>query len=82
MSKRPAPLPIGRTARIAYEIDAMRQACCRAAAVTMNRGPLDEEELEECARLDDALAAAQRILKTTVRDVMMMRLARRSQGMH
>jgi hypothetical protein len=39
---------------------------------------LDEEELEECARLDDALAQAQRILKITVRGLVFSRLRRRS----
>jgi hypothetical protein len=39
---------------------------------------LNEEELEECAELDDALAAAQRLLKATVADVMISRLKRRS----
>ncbi len=77
-TKRNAALPIGRTARIAYEIDAMRAACSRAAQIIANKKPLDENELEECARLDDALARAHRILKRTVRNVMLSRLNRRS----
>jgi hypothetical protein len=73
-------LPIGRAARIAYEIDTLRQACCTAAQTLMNEKALDETELEECARLDDALAQAQRLLKRTVRTVMIARLSRRSRA--
>ncbi len=79
-SKRHVTLPIGRTARIAYEIDAMRLACSKAAQTIVNRKSFDETELEECARLDDALAQAHRLLKTTVRSVMIARLSRRSRA--
>jgi len=77
-SKRHAALPIGRTARIAYEIDAMRAACSKAAQTLMSKKTLDEVELEECARLDDALGHAHRVLKCAVRNVMLSRLNRRS----
>lgn len=80
-SKRHPTLPIGRTAKIAYEIDALRLACSKAAQILVAQKPLDELELEECARLDDALAQAQRRLKQTVREIMLSRLNRRSQAM-
>ena len=80
-SKRHATLPIGRTARIAYEIDGLRLACSKAAQVLVARKAIDELELEECACLDDALAQAQRLLKRTVRNIMLSRLNRRSQTM-
>ncbi len=79
-TKRQTALPIGRTARIAYEIDAMRAACCRAASVLASKDPVDEAELEECACLDEALAKAHRLLKATVRNVMITRLNRRSRA--
>ncbi|HWH69684.1 MAG TPA: hypothetical protein VNT26_09885 [Candidatus Sulfotelmatobacter sp.] len=79
-TKRHAALPIGRTARLAYEIDAMRAACSKAAQVLMSKKPLDEAELEECAYLDDALAKAHLLLKSTVRTVMISRLSRRSRA--
>ena len=79
-SKSHVTLPIGRAARIAYEIDALRQACCSAAQTVMEQKTLDTTELEECARLDDALAQAQRLLKRTVRSVMMARLNRRARA--
>jgi hypothetical protein len=80
MKRRHATLPIGRTARLVYEIDNLRAACSQAASVLANQKDLDEEELEECARLDDALALAQRYLKCSVRDIMISRLKRRSQA--
>ena len=79
-NKTKAMLPIGRTARLACQIDAMRAGCCKAAEILSNRKPLDESELEECARLDDALAEAQRLLKSTVGGIIMSRLKRRSRA--
>ena len=77
-SKRQVTLPIGRTARAAFQLEALREACSRAAQDLVQQDPLAEEELEECARLDDALAYAQRILKSTVRNLVLSRLRRRS----
>jgi hypothetical protein len=71
-------LPIGRTARIACQLEVLRTECCRAAEVLVNERALDEYELEECARLDDALAQAQRQLKGTVARIILSRLRRRS----
>jgi len=56
----------------------MRAECCAAARLLADETPLNEEELEECAVLDDALAQAQRLLKSTVAGVMISRLKRRS----
>jgi hypothetical protein len=78
--KRHEGLPIGRTARIAYEIDAMRAACSKTAQALLAKDPPDEAELEECARLDEGLAQAYRMLKATVRNVMISRLNRRSRA--
>ena len=77
-TKSHAALPIGRTARIAYDMDVLRAACSKAANVLVKKPALDEEELEECAHLDDALAEAQRVLKSAVRNVMLSRLSRNS----
>ena len=46
----------------------------------MRQKVLDEAELEECARLDDALARASRILRGNVRNIMLTRLNRRSRA--
>ena len=82
MSKRKSKieLPIGRAAILAFQIEALRDVCCVAAEVLTSRKTLDEEELEDCARLDDALAAAHRILKVTVAEITLARLHRRNQA--
>jgi len=77
-TKRYESLPIGRAARIAFEIDTVRAGCSKAARMLTTRQPLQEAELEECARLDDALAHAHRILKAAVRNIMLSRIKRRS----
>ena len=73
-------LPIGRTARLACQIDAMRAECCKAAETLAGEQVLNETELEECARLDDALAQAHNLLKRTVARIIMSRLRRRSRA--
>ena len=78
LNKSKVILPIGRTAQVAFQIEAMRAECCAAAHLLVNEAPLNEAELEECARLDDALAKAQILLKSTVAGVMISRLKRRS----
>jgi hypothetical protein len=79
-TNRITALPIGRTARLAFEIETLRAGCCQAASALMKKKTLNEQDLEDCARLDDALACAQRILKSTVRNVMLSRLSRRSRA--
>ena len=63
---------------MAYELDSLRSACSRAAAVLVNKEAIDDAELEECAQLDDAISHAQRVLKAAVRNVMLARLTRHS----
>jgi len=79
-TKSHAALPIGRTAKTAYELDVLRAACSNAASSLLRNNPVNEAELEECARLDDALAEAQRTLKAAVRNVMLSRLSRNSRA--
>ena|SRR5579872_3860720 len=79
-TKSHASLPIGRTARLVYDLDALRAACSKAAGTLVKRRTFDEDELEECAQLDDALAEAQRVLKSAVRNVMLSRLSRNSRA--
>lgn len=78
--KNKVRLPIGRTARLGMLIEAMRGECCAAAAKLMKQRHPDLAELEECARLDDALRQAHRLLKSTVTRVTLERLKRRSQA--
>ena len=79
-TKSHTSLPIGRTARVAYELDSLRAACSKAAHILVNKASVNETELEECAQLDDALAQAQRVLKAAVRNVMLSRLSRNSRA--
>lgn len=76
--KQKISLPIGRTALLAFQINSLRDECCEAAEKILRQKPFNEVELDECARLDDALAEAQRILKAVVARIAYSRLKRRS----
>lgn len=78
--KQKISLPIGRTALLAFQINSLRDECCEAADKLLRQKSLDEAELDECARLDDALAEAQRVLKGAVTQISLSRLKRRSQA--
>ncbi|HHY84928.1 MAG TPA: hypothetical protein GYA07_05270 [Verrucomicrobia bacterium] len=71
-------LPIGRTARIACQLEALRAECCKAGFILAQQKPLNEPELEDCARLDDALAEAHRLLRSIVGRIIISRLRRRT----
>jgi hypothetical protein len=73
-------LPLGRAGLLAYQLNALRDECCLAADKMLKQKKFDEAELEECARLDDALAEAQRVLKSAVMRVTYSRLKRRSRA--
>jgi hypothetical protein len=73
-------MPIGRTALMAFQINSLRDECCEAAEKLLKQKPVNEAELDECARLDDALAEAQRMLKSAVARIAYSRLKRRSQA--
>ena len=73
-------LPVGRTALLAFQLNSLRDECCEAADKILRQIPLNEAELDECARLDDALAEAQRVLRVTVSRIAYSRLKRRSQS--
>lgn len=76
--KRSHGLPIGRAAKLAFDLDEARAACCQVAAEILSKKAVDQVELEECTRLDDALSQAHRVLKSTIRNIMLSRLTRRS----
>jgi hypothetical protein len=78
--KEKISLPIGRTALLAFQMNSLRDECCEAAEKFLRQQPVNEAELEECARLDDALAEAQRVLKAAVGRIALSRLKRRSQN--
>ncbi len=76
--KSKVTLPLGRTGLLAFQINLLREECCKAADKLVQEKTIDEHELEECARLDDALAEAQRVLKSAVARIAYSRLKRRS----
>jgi hypothetical protein len=63
---QPVTLPLEYAAQIAFELDSMRRECGELASSLMARTPLNEHGLDECARLDDALAQAHWILRKAV----------------
>ena len=65
---------------LAFQINSLRDECCGAAERILRQTPVNEVELDECARLEDALADAQRILKSAVARIAFSRLRRRSQA--
>jgi hypothetical protein len=77
-TQRDVKLPIGRTAKLVFDIDVLREECSRAAQVMLSQNPMDSIEFEECARLDDALAQAQNGLKQNLRRIMLSRIRRHS----
>lgn len=74
--KRKVELPLGRAAMLAFQLEVLREQCCEAAAFIVQRKNYDQEALEECARLDDALATAHRILRYNVAGITLARLRR------
>jgi len=80
IKKAKITLPLGRAGLLAVQINSLRAECCEAAEKMLRQKNFDAAELEECARLDDALAEAQRVLKSAVARIACSRLARRSQA--
>ena len=73
-------LPIGRMARLVFEIEAIRGDCCDAAKELLAQESVDEIELEECARIDDALLKAHSFLKAQLRTIMLSRIRRNTRA--
>ena len=62
----PNTLPLEYAAQIAYELNSMRRECSEFAMRLLSRRPIDETYLEDCARLDEALARAHGVLHSAV----------------
>ena len=67
--EQPDPLPLEYAAQIAYELNSMRRECSEFAMRLLSQRPLDETHLEECARLDEALARAHVVLHSALDDI-------------
>ena len=79
-TQRHVKLPIGRTARIVFELDAIRGDCAKAAAELLGQAEMSQSEFEECAQLDEAVAQAHRLLKAHLRRIMLARIKRHSEA--
>jgi hypothetical protein len=75
--QEPGALPLDYAAEIAFEIHLLRGECSQAARDLINQRSLDEHALEECARLDDALARAHALVQTAIERIKGMRAKRR-----
>ena len=62
----PETLPLEYAAQIVFELNSMRRECRELAGRLMSRTPVSEQGLEECARLDEALARAHGLLREAV----------------
>ncbi len=59
-------VPLDYAAELAFEIHLMRAECSDAARQMLEQIPPDEAALDECARLEEALAKAHRVLQGAV----------------
>ena len=71
------PLPLDYAAEIAFELHLLRAECSQAALELTNQRPLDASALEDCARLDDALAKAHAIVRAAVLEIKDVRSRKR-----
>ena len=76
-SQKPGSLPLDYAAEIAFEMHLLRGECSQAARDLITQRPLDEHALEECARLDDALAKAHLLVQTAIARIKGVRSKRR-----
>lgn len=58
-SLHPSSLPLEYVAEILFELSQLRDECVSVARSITRNTPINETALEDCARLDDALAIAQ-----------------------
>jgi hypothetical protein len=71
-----AVLPLEYAAELAFELHLLRGECGDMAREIVNQETLDDGALEECARLEDALAKAYRILSGTIKEIKALRESR------
>ncbi len=74
----PTAIPLDYAAEITFELCLMRDECMNAARAMVSQTPLDETALDECARLDEAIALAHRTLQATLKSIQRSRALRES----
>jgi hypothetical protein len=55
-------LPLEYAAQLVFELHSMRRECSEFASHLLTQQNVNDHDLEECARLDDALARASQVL--------------------
>ena len=63
---QPDTLPLEYAAQIAFELNSMRRECSEFAMRLLTQRPVDTTNLEECARLDEALGRAHTALRSAL----------------
>ena len=59
-------LPLEYAAQIVFELHSMRRECSEFASHLLSQPTTTERDVEECARLDDALAHASQVLRAAL----------------
>ena len=72
------PEVLERAVNVLFQIYVLRGECSTAARELLRRGESGERGVEDCARLDDALAKSYRTLQTTIRAIQASRSRRRN----
>jgi len=72
-------LPLEYAAQIAFELHSMRRECSEFAGHLLSQPGTTERELEDCARLDEALARAARVLRIALDGIQVSRTRRRTE---
>ena len=67
--EQPITLPLEYAAQIVFELHSMRRECSEFASRLMCKRPFNENGLEQCAQLDDALARAHGILQNALESI-------------
>ena len=76
-SQKSGSLPLDYVAEIALEMHLLRGECSQVARNLVSQRSLDENALEECARLDDALARAHAHVQAAIARIKRVRSKRR-----
>jgi len=74
--KKPTTILLDNAVDLLFELYLMRGDCSLAARALMSQPRVDEQAVEECARLDDTLAKSYRSLQATIRQIRTSRARR------
>ena len=78
--EKPVALPLEYAAELVFELHLLRGECGDVARGIVNLEQPDEGALEECARLDGAVAKAHGILGSTLKSIKALRDKRGNPG--